>query len=109
MKKCPITTEEAFGQPHVCIWPACKLNTATAIYNKAVEKFDKQSMKTTMRGFLQSAKQVEETGGDWDLFPDIKNFCRCNECCRTVVLGSAQVSGILHFMSAIQEILSRNK
>ena len=107
VEPCPITREEVNGDPHVCIWPTCKLNTAMTIYNKAIQMFNKKAIDTTLRGYFKSAKWVEKSDGMRGLFPDNQSFCRCNECCRAVVTGSAKASALLHLVSALQEVLSR--
>ena len=79
------------------------------IYNKAVEKYDQKALTTTMRGFFLSAKRVEESNGIWNLFPNSKSFCRCDACCRAAKNNNVKVPAFLHFVCAMQDVVSRHQ
>ena len=64
-------------------------------------------MATTLRGFYLSALYVERADGDSELFPDDASFCRCNECCRAVVVcDHGTVPAFLQMLALLKEILS---
>ena len=105
---CPVVEKDAFGAPHICLFPTCKLNVGDVIYEKAVDKFSRSAMENTMRGFLLSARRVEAYDGYWDLIPDDQDFCKCNECIREAIDGDAQGPAMLQFVKCMKEVLSRS-
>ena len=105
---CPVIDDQPHGKPHVCLWWKCKLNIAKSIFDEGVKKFSKEAMTTTLRGFYLSAKDVDRADGNLELFPDDPTFCRCNVCCRAVILcHHASVPAFLQMLASLKEVLSR--